>query len=126
MTDTATITTLTFENGYERLQRIAARLNQEDVPVSEMCDLFAEGKGLEQALTDYLDTQRARVEAIHNGDGMQTFAIEGQAAASTPQEGQSSATNSSVEESRDLPVDTADFVPTPPGRTGVADDDIPF
>lgn len=68
-------TTLTFEAGYDRLQQVASRLNEENVPVSEMCDLFAEGKGLEQALTTYLDEQRARVEQIQNGDGVRQFTI---------------------------------------------------
>jgi exonuclease VII small subunit len=49
---------LTFESGYERLRTIAGRLNEDEVPVSEMCNLFAEGKGLEQALTTYLNEQR--------------------------------------------------------------------
>lgn len=69
------ITDFTFEAGYERLQAIAGRLAEEEVPVSEMCDLFAEGKGLEQALTSYLDTQRERVEAIERGEGVQAFRI---------------------------------------------------
>lgn len=68
-------TELTFEKGYERLQAIAGRLNEQEVPVSEMCDLFAEGKGLEKALTAYLDEQRARVEAIERGEGVRAFKI---------------------------------------------------
>ena len=40
-----------------------------------MCDLFAEGKGLEQALTAFLDTERARVEAIERGEGVHAFRI---------------------------------------------------
>ncbi len=66
---------LTFEAGYDRLQTIAERINKEEVPVSEMCDLFAEGKGLEQALTGYLDTERQRVEEIERGEGIQAFRI---------------------------------------------------
>ncbi len=99
MTDDVTTTSLTFETGYERLQQIAGRLNQEAVPVSEMCDLFAEGKGLEQALTDYLDKQRARVEAIQNGEGIRAFKITGQ---------------------------TPELIPASPTRPGAADDEIPF
>jgi exodeoxyribonuclease VII small subunit len=68
-------TELSFEKGYERLQTIAGRLNEEEVPVSEMCDLYAEGKGLEQALTTFLDAQRSRVEAIERGEGIQAFRI---------------------------------------------------
>ncbi len=66
---------LTFEAGYARLQQIAARLAAQDVPVSEMCDLFAQGKGLQHALLAYLDTQRARVEAIEQGEGIPAFRI---------------------------------------------------
>lgn len=75
MTDTTRQSEITFEAGYARLQQIAARLAAQDVPVSEMCDLFAEGKGLQHALTAYLDTQRARVEAIERGEGIPPFSI---------------------------------------------------
>lgn len=77
MSDTAT--ELTFEAGYQRLQNIAARLNEEAVPVSEMCELFAEGKGLESALTGFLDSQQAKVEAIERGEGVRAFRIVGAA-----------------------------------------------
>jgi len=72
---------LTFEAGYARLQQIAARLAAQDVPVTEMCDLFAEGKGLQHALLAYLDTQRARVEAIEQGEGIPPFSISADATA---------------------------------------------
>ena len=75
MTDTTRQSEVTFEAGYARLQQIAARLAAQDVPVSEMCDLFAEGKGLQHALHAYLDTQRARVEAIEQGEGIPPFRI---------------------------------------------------
>jgi exodeoxyribonuclease VII small subunit len=75
MNESTHIQELTFEAGYERLQAISARLNDDEVPVSEMCDLFAEGKGLEQALTTYLETQRERVEAIERGEGVRAFRI---------------------------------------------------
>ncbi len=96
---------LTFEHGYQRLQTIAGRLAEEEVPVSEMCDLFAEGKGLEKALTSYLDEQRSRVDAIEAGEGIQAFKI----AATAPDRNK---TTSSFE-----PVST----PLP-----AAGDDIPF
>jgi exodeoxyribonuclease VII small subunit len=66
---------ITFESGYRRLQEIAERLNSDEVPVHEMCDLFAEGTGLHQALSGYLRDQRARVEAIERGEGVQAFRI---------------------------------------------------
>jgi exodeoxyribonuclease VII small subunit len=68
-------TDITFEAGYRRLQDIAERLASDEVPVHEMCDLFAEGKGLEQALGDYLAEQKERVEAIERGDGMRAFRV---------------------------------------------------
>jgi hypothetical protein len=68
---------LTYDAGYKRLQIIADRLNENEVPVSEMGDLFAEGKGLELALTMYLDEQRERVESIERGEGIRAFQIVG-------------------------------------------------
>jgi exodeoxyribonuclease VII small subunit len=68
-------TDITFETGYRRLQDIAERLGSDEVPVHEMCDLFAEGKGLEQALGTYLAEQKARVEAIERGEGMRAFRV---------------------------------------------------
>jgi exodeoxyribonuclease VII small subunit len=73
--DTVEPEELTFEQGYSRLQEIARRLGDDDVPVSEMCDLFAEGKGLETALTGFLDTQQARIESIEKGEGVRRFQI---------------------------------------------------
>ena len=69
------MTQVTFEDGDRRLQGIAERLNSDEVPVHEMCDLFAEGTGLHQALTGYLREQKARVEAIERGEGVQPFRI---------------------------------------------------
>jgi exodeoxyribonuclease VII small subunit len=66
---------ITFEAGYTRLQEIAERLNSDEVPVHEMCELFSEGKGLEQALTRYLDEQKSTVEAIDRGEGIRAFRI---------------------------------------------------
>ena len=68
-------TDITFESGYRRLQDIAERLGSDEVPVHEMCDLFAEGKGLEQALGEYLAEQKERVEAIERGEGMRAFRV---------------------------------------------------
>jgi len=117
MSDTTQTTELTFESGYERLRTIAGRLNEEEVPVSEMCDLFAEGKGLEQALTAYLDTQRERVEAIERGEGIQAFRITSAAAES----------NISGGDFDEFVAGEADFEPVPnPGMAAADADEIPF
>lgn len=82
-------TSVTFETGYRRLQEISERVNSDEVPVHEMCDLFAEGKGLATALTGYLDEQKARVEAIERGDEIQAFRVvapSGEAVQATPEE----------------------------------------
>jgi len=67
--------TITFENGYRRLQEIADEVNRAEIPVDRMGDLFAEGKGLEKALTDHLAAQKARIEQIERGEEVQTFRI---------------------------------------------------
>lgn len=106
---------ITFESGYRRLQDIAARLNGDEVPVHEMCDLFAEGKGLEQALTAYLDDQKQRVEAIERGQGVQAFRVV--APAATP------AARPDAEFVPDGPSALPDRRPT---VQAPADEDIPF
>ncbi len=123
ITDASAPAEMSFEAGYERLQEIAGRLNEDEVPVCEMCDLFAEGKGLEVALTGFLNTQRERVEAIERGEGIRTFRITRSPAAATAQG-----------RAQDLRIDTGDFVsasaraakPTVGPATGSAVDDSPF
>lgn len=75
LTPQADVGEMSFEPAFERLQAISVRLSDERVPVSEMCALFAEGKGLERALSEFLETQRERIEAIERGEGVRTFHI---------------------------------------------------
>jgi exonuclease VII small subunit len=117
-------TELSFEAGYQRLAQIARRLNEDEVPVSEMCDLFAEGKGLEIALTGFLDSQRERVEAIDRGEGIRAFRI-----TRTP------AAAAAAPRAIDVTIDSGELVPAPvrsltppatgPAATGAVDD-LPF
>jgi exodeoxyribonuclease VII small subunit len=67
--------TITFEKGYRRLQEIADNVNRDEIDVDEMADLFAEGKGLERALTEHLAAQKTRIERIERGEEVQTFRI---------------------------------------------------
>lgn len=108
-------TALTFEEGYTRLQTIAKRVTSEEVPVAEMCDLFAEGKGLQKSLTEYLDEQKGRVEAIERGEGIQAFRIV------APSESPGAAPELDV-----APPARDDFAPAPAPASAPADDDIPF
>lgn len=105
-------TALTFEAGYTRLQTISQRVTSEEVPVAEMCDLFAEGKGLQKALTEYLDDQKSRVEAIERGQGIQAFRVVAPAAEASP--------------APTIPADADDLASAPPARPAPVDDDIPF
>jgi hypothetical protein len=89
-------------------------VNSEDVPVAEMCDLFAEGKGLETALTAYLDEQKRRVEAIERGEGIKPFLI-----VAPGEDGEHSAAPPAAPSS-------GDFTPPAPPMAASADDDIPF
>lgn len=109
-------TALTFEEGYIRLQTIAKRVTSEDVPVAEMCDLFAEGKGLQKSLTEYLDEQKGRVEAIERGEGIQAFRVVAPGKGASPQR----------DVSQVAPPATDDFAPASPPAGAPADDDIPF
>lgn len=68
-------TPITFEKGYRRLQEISERVSSDEVPVHEMCELFAEGKGLERALSVYLADQRSRVECIERGEEIRAFQV---------------------------------------------------
>ena len=121
-------TDVTFEAGYRRLQEIAERLGSDEVPVHEMCDLFAEGKGLEQALGTYLSEQKERVEAIERGDGMRAFRVvppggaPAPAAAPTPTRTPATATataTAAVADEREVAEDPA---PPPPPQ----DEVLPF
>lgn len=120
-------TALTFEQGYTRLQTISERVASEEVPVAEMCELFAEGKGLQKSLTEYLDEQKSRVEAIERGEGIRAFRIAsapgGEAGA--PQPGASGETFTPPPPTS--PSDVGDFAapPSPPVRPP-ADDERPF
>jgi exonuclease VII small subunit len=123
-THTTTPTEITFETGYRRLQQIAERVGSEEVPVHEMCDLFAEGRGLDHALTGYLAEQKTRVEAIENGEGIQAFRIVAPAADTAADD-----SDFAPGARGDVPVNTADFAPAAaptPRPVAPADDDIPF
>ncbi len=97
---------VTFEDGYEELKRIVARLDAEDVTVHEMCELFARGKGLERALRGYLETQKGKLDEIEAGENLPEYTIVAPSSTST--------------ESSTAPQPLA-FDRAPAG-----DDDIPF
>jgi exonuclease VII small subunit len=102
-----------FETGYGRLRGIGERLEDPNVPVSEMCDLYAEGRGLSKALLGYLDEREGELKEIDAGNNLPPFEIT--ATAATPE---------ADSEEADVPADTSHFE----GAAGAdnKDDDIPF
>ena len=66
---------IVFEAGYERMKEIGARLDSGDVTVAEMCDLYAEGKGLGAALMQYLDEREGELQEIDEGRNLPRFKV---------------------------------------------------
>ena len=66
---------IVFEAGYERMKEIGTRLDSGDVPVAEMCDLYAEGKGLGRALMEYLDEREGELQEIDEGRNLPRFKV---------------------------------------------------
>ncbi|MGH2832847.1 MAG: exodeoxyribonuclease VII small subunit [Solirubrobacteraceae bacterium] len=66
---------ITFEQGYEELKGIVARLNEEDISVHEMFEGFRRGKGLEQALRGYLTEREGELTEIEQGNNLPEFNI---------------------------------------------------
>ena len=66
---------IVFEAGYERMKEIGGRLDSGDVTVAEMCDLYAEGKGLGRALMEYLDEREGELQEIDEGRNLPRFKV---------------------------------------------------
>jgi exonuclease VII small subunit len=66
---------ISFEDGYERMKRISANLESTDLTVSEMCQSYAEGKGLGKALLAYLDEREGELKEIDEGKNLPAFEI---------------------------------------------------
>jgi exonuclease VII small subunit len=117
---------ITFEKGYLRLQEIAEEVNRAEVPVDRMGDLFAEGKGLEKALTDHLAGQKARMERIERGEEIQTFRITSESGndAKGSDEDFRGANGGFGNDSEDVGGASSD--PLDQDASGSADDQLPF
>jgi exodeoxyribonuclease VII small subunit len=100
---------ITFEDGYERMKQISARLESADLTVAEMCESYAEGKGLGKALLAYLDEREGELKEIDEGKNLPAFEVIAK-------------TNGSAPES-DAP-NASDFDRAPAG--GAPEDEIPF
>jgi exodeoxyribonuclease VII small subunit len=101
---------ITFEDGYERMKQISARLESPDLTVAEMCESYAEGKGLGKALLAYLDEREGELEEIDEGKNLPAFEVIAK-------------TNGSAAGELDAP--SASDSDRAPG-SGVPEDEIPF
>lgn len=66
---------ITFEQGYEELKAIVARLDDPDLPIHEMFEGFRRGKGLEQALRGYLQEREGELAELEAGNDLVEFEI---------------------------------------------------
>lgn len=75
---------ISFEDGYEELKTITARLGEDDVPIDEMFQLLRRGKGLEKSLRTYLETQEGELQEIEAGNSLTEFEIVARSAEAKP------------------------------------------
>ena len=114
---------LTYEEAQAEVRRIVARLDEDDVPVSEICELTARGKALVAVQRSYLAEQQARIEEIEAGENLPPFEI----VASLSQPAATAAPAAGADEAGSTPEPTVEVKP-PASKPGPppADDDIPF
>jgi exodeoxyribonuclease VII small subunit len=78
---------ISFEDGYDRMKQISSKLESDDMTVSEMCECYAEGKGLGKALLEYLDEREGELKEIDEGKNLPAFEIVASSNAATPDGG---------------------------------------
>jgi exodeoxyribonuclease VII small subunit len=66
---------ITFEQGYEELKGIVARLDDPELPIHEMFEGFRRGKGLEKTLRAYLQEREGELAELEAGDNLAEFEI---------------------------------------------------
>jgi exodeoxyribonuclease VII small subunit len=66
---------ITFEQGYEELKGIVARLDDPELPIHEMFEGFRRGKGLEKSLRAYLQEREGELAELEQGDNLTEFEI---------------------------------------------------
>jgi exodeoxyribonuclease VII small subunit len=73
--DTQTREQITFEQGYEELKGIVARLDDPELPIHEMFEGFRRGKGLEKTLRAYLQEREGELAELEEGNNLAEFEI---------------------------------------------------
>jgi exodeoxyribonuclease VII small subunit len=71
----ATPEVITFEDGYEELKAIVARLSADDVSIDELLGGFRRGRGLAEALRTYLTEREGELTEIEQGDNLPQFNV---------------------------------------------------
>ena len=66
---------ITFEQGYEELKGIVARLDDPELPIHEMFEGFRRGKGLEKTLRAYLQEREGELAELEAGNNLAEFEI---------------------------------------------------
>lgn len=66
---------ITFEQGYEELKSIVARLDDPELPIHEMFEGFRRGKGLEKTLRTYLREREGELAELEEGNNLAEFEI---------------------------------------------------
>jgi exodeoxyribonuclease VII small subunit len=66
---------ITFEQGYEELKGIVARLDDPELPIHEMFEGFRRGKGLEKTLRAYLQEREGELTELEEGNNLAEFEI---------------------------------------------------
>lgn len=74
-TDRGRAEQITFEQGYEELKAIVARLDDPELPIHEMFDSFRRGKGLERTLRVYLEQREGELAELEQGNNLAEFEI---------------------------------------------------
>lgn len=59
---------LTFEEAYEKLEKIAERLNSNDIPLDEALKLYEEGIVLSNYCAKSLEVAKQKIETLKNGN----------------------------------------------------------
>ena len=68
-------TPITFEQGLARLSDIVRQVESESVPIGTAIELVREGRGIERALREYLDTCQGELAEIEAAEAPATFRV---------------------------------------------------
>lgn len=74
-TDSRAREPITFEQGYEELKGIVARLDDPELPIHEMFEGFRRGKGLEKTLRAYLQEREGELAELEEGNNLVEFEV---------------------------------------------------